>query len=93
MSAQCSVCGLDGAKQLTTAGGKDLGYAHEGECLDLLCESYFLRVNNGLEHEHAEVLWRWQRRRAQVEGVPFSEPCPTSPTEDEIDRSAKAVTP
>ncbi len=83
---RCAVCGLDGAKKLTTVGGEHLGHAHDGECLGLLWESHFLRVTGGLEHEHAEVLWKWQRRRAQVEGRPFTEPCPTSPAEDEIDR-------
>lgn len=81
---RCIVCGLEGGKRLVTAGGEDLGCAHDGECLGLLWESHFLRATGGLEHEHAEVLWRWQRRRAQVAGLPFIDPCPTSPAEEAV---------
>lgn len=82
---RCAVCSTEGARELRTAGGESLGHAHDGECLALLWESHFLRVNDGAEWEHAEVLWRWQRKAAQVAGRLFAEPRPTSPAEDEID--------
>lgn len=83
---RCAVCAVEGARPLVTVGGEALGHAHDGECVALLWEAHFLRVTEAPEHEHAEVVWKWQRKRAQVEGRRFTEPPPTSPAEDEAER-------
>lgn len=88
---RCAVCGVEGARELTNSrspengGPESLGHAHDGECVALLWEDYFIRAIGGDAHEHAEVLWRWQRKAAQVAGRPFATPPPKSPAEQEME--------
>ena len=81
MKKRCAVCGREGAKQLTTHGGTHLGHACAEVCTGLLWESHFVRATGGDDYEHALVLWHWKGRAADVRGIPFREPPPTSPAE------------
>jgi hypothetical protein len=84
--ARCAVCGSPEAPRLATVRGEYLGSACRGECEALLWESHFLRVTGAPEWEHAEVLWRWKRRAAEVRGESFDEFQPQSPAEAALDR-------
>lgn len=57
-----------------------------GECAGLLWEAHLIRATGASEHEHALILWRWKRRRAEVELRPFTDPLPESPVERELRR-------
>lgn len=83
MNTRCAVCGKDGAKEWSSSSLTVFGRAHEGICFALLWESHYVAATGGSEHDHAFVLWQWQRRRAEVEGRLFTEPPPLSPADEE----------
>lgn len=88
MAARCAVCGSEGleVREHVTAGGERYGMPCPGECSGLLFEAHFIRATGGDEHEHALVLWRWRRRRAEVEGRTFLERPPESAAERALTR-------
>lgn len=77
---RCAVCGRDsaGVTHHVTAAGHRYGSACPGECAGLLWEAHFDRATNAAADQHALTLWRWRRRRADVEGRVFLEPPPLS---------------
>lgn len=78
---RCAVCGSESpdVREHETAGGTRYGMACRGECAGLLWEAHFNRATGATEHEHA--LWKWRRRRSDVEGRVFLERPPESPAE------------
>lgn len=89
MSARCAVCGaVDGAREFSLADGSRLGVFCPGECFGLGWEAHFIHAIGGTEHQHADIVWRWRRRRAEAQGEPFVAPCPKSPIEKQLDRWA-----
>lgn len=91
MNTRCAVCGLEGAVDHQSEGGDHMGRAHVGECAVLVWEAYLLSKVAASEHEHAEVLWKWRKHRAEVAGETFAEPPPRSPVEFELDAHALAL--
>lgn len=75
---RCAVCAVDSerVKRQFTAGGEDFGSACPGECAGLLWEAHYNRATGANEDEHGLVVWKWKRRRADVEGRVFLEPMP-----------------
>lgn len=80
---RCAVCGRDEGKRRETVGGDFFGNACDGECVGLLWESHFVRACQGTEADHSLMLWKMKRRRAEVTGLPFSEPMP----DDSLDKA------
>lgn len=80
---RCAVCGRSTPEVLrwATRGGTDYGMACRGECAGLLWEAHFIRATSGSEEDQALILWRWRRRRAEVEGRRFDEPAPMTAAE------------
>lgn len=81
---RCAVCnGSDPhlVREHQAQGGARYGMACRGECAGLLWEAHFASVTDSTEFEHSLVLWRWQRRRAEVAGVAFLVPPPSSEVE------------
>ena len=85
---RCAVCGREAAHRNETASGEFFGNACKGTCLDLLWKAWFIKRTGGTEFEHALILWEWKRRRAEVEGRPFSEAPPKSAAEKAWGRMA-----
>lgn len=85
---RCAVCGTESAevREERSHSGTRYGMACPGTCQGLLWESHFVRAEGGGEYEHALCLWRWRRRRAEVQGRPFREAPPKSPAERELER-------
>lgn len=81
---RCAVCGFagPGIESWSTVGGPSYGMACRGECAALLWEAHFVRVAHpGDAYEAACMVWKWRRRRSEVEGVRFAAPPPVSPGE------------
>ena len=92
---RCAVCGVAGpdVRDWETHGGTRYGMACRGECAGLLWESHFVKAAKLGEHEHACILWQWQRRRAEVTGVAFLLPYPKTKAEAQLDRWAASLPP
>lgn len=81
---RCAVCGGSDASKVhdwETHGGTRYGMACRGECAGLLWEAHFLRATKVDAGELDLLLWKWRRRRSEVEGRTFSEPPPMSEAE------------
>jgi len=91
LPGKCAVCGRPGAQSMRLESGKVIGKACEGECQALLWSEHFARWSGAPRHELDFIAWEWRRRRAEVEGRTFTEPCPKSPAELELDRFRLAV--
>jgi len=80
---RCAVCGAQtpDVRNWETHSGTRYGMACRGKCACLLWEAHFTRVTDSNEFEHALVLWKWQRRRAEASGVAFVVPPPSSEVE------------
>lgn len=77
----CAVCGGPGVSPLVLNNGTTAGWSCSDDCRALLWEGHFLASFAAEKHERAELQWRVRRRRAEVEGRPFTESPPTSPGE------------
>lgn len=88
---RCAVCSTDGAKEMSTHGDERVGFFCVGECQGLGWEAFFVTKTNGDEFEHALILWRWRRRRAEVDGRTFLEPAPKSLPEMDLERWAAGL--
>ena len=83
---RCAVCGGTDphlVRDWETRGGTRYGMACRGECAGLLWEAHFLRATGCTDDEMDLLLWRWRRRRAEVQGQDFPEPSPMSRVERE----------
>lgn len=88
---KCAVCASDSGAPVALASGVYLGSACPGECTGLLWESHFVAATEpGDADAAALVLWRWQRRRAEVAGLAFTMPAPKSRAERELDATLRA---
>lgn len=76
---------------MRTHGGERVGHFCRGECQGLGWEAFFVTKMKGDEYEHALILWRWRRRRAEVDGRTFLEPAPKSPAEMDLERWAAGL--
>lgn len=80
-SRRCAVCGREAAPRHETASGEAIGNACREVCLGLLWKAWFTKRTSESEFDHQLILWEWKRRRAEVEGRPFTEAPPKSAAE------------
>ena len=92
-SFRCAVCGRSGpeVREWLTVDGTRYGMACRGECAGLLWEAHFVKATGAGEYELAVILWQWQRRRAEVEGIAFVLPYPKTQAEAQLERWAASL--